>query len=417
MSSPVVIFEDQGFANLLPLTYTRPACRLRCGIVTLWEKIAGAYPSAAVVVHARDYLAPLVGEELKEVAVNKLSGDSALLINGRLIAPADLAEVIPLEGEDCAYASDEGIAAARVSGGRCAEIAKLLSAGPLPEGWAADLKRQDVDLPLVRYPWDLVHHNAGQIAADFTRLKLGGRILGQVHASAILDGEANIHVAQAAEVHPGAILLAHQGPIFIAPGAKVMAGAVLEGPVAVGPKSSIKMQAKIYEGTSMGEYCKIGGEVEESIFQAYTSKQHDGFLGHSFLGEWINLGADTNNSDLKNNYGTVKVMINGSKVDSGSLFVGVIMGDHSKTGINTMINTGTVIGVGCNLYGGDFPPKYMPSFCWGGSAGLVEYHFDKFVDTAAKVMGRRDRDLTPAGRAMLETINKLTAAERKSATS
>jgi len=140
-------------------------------------------------------------------------------------------------------------------------------------------------------------------------------------------------------------------------------------------------------------------------------------LGHSFLGEWINLGAGTNNSDLKNNYSTVKVMINGSNVDSGSLFVGVIIGDHSKTGINTMINTGTVVGVGCNLYGGDFPPKYVPSFSWGGAAGLVEYQFDKFVSTAEKVIGRRERALTPAGRAMLETVRKLTARERKAATS
>jgi UDP-N-acetylglucosamine diphosphorylase/glucosamine-1-phosphate N-acetyltransferase len=409
----LVIIEDQGYTKLLPLTYTRPACRLRCGIVTLWEKIAAAYPSAEVVIHTREYVAPVIGEEIKPVAVSRFDGDAALLVNGRLIAPADLAATIPAQGDDCAYVANRQVVAARVSGNQWAEVARLLAAGPVPDRWADGLKTETVELPVVDYPWDLVTHNGAQIAADFDRMKLAGRIVGEVHPSAILDAKQRIHVAEGAQVHPGAILLAHEGPIFIGPSAKVMAGAVLEGPVAVGRKSSIKMQAKIYEGTSLGEYCKVGGEVEESVFQAYSNKQHDGFLGHAFLGEWINLGADTNNSDLKNNYSTVTVTIDGNPVDSGSLFVGAIIGDHSKTGINTMLNTGTVIGVGCNVYGADFPPKCVPSFCWGGAGGLVEHDLAKCLSTAEKVMRRRDRTLTPAGRAMLETVFKMTADERR----
>jgi UDP-N-acetylglucosamine diphosphorylase/glucosamine-1-phosphate N-acetyltransferase len=244
-------------------------------------------------------------------------------------------------------------------------------------------------------------------------MKVAGRINGTVHESAILDRKENIHVAEGAEVHPGAILLGGEGPVCIGPGAKVMAGAVLEGPVSVGRKSSVKILAKIYEGTSIGEFCKIGGEVEECIFQAYSNKQHDGFKGHSFYGEWINIGADGNNSDLKNNYSNVKVFINGKPVDTGSMFVGSTVGDHSKSGINSMFNTGTVVGVGCNIYGANFPPKYIPSFCWGGSGGFVEHKLDKFLSTAEKVMARRKRELTPAGRKMLETVFKATAEERK----
>jgi len=173
------------------------------------------------------------------------------------------------------------------------------------------------------------------------------------------------------------------------------------------------MLAKIYEGTSIGEYCKIGGEVEESIFQGYTNKQHDGFLGHSYLGEWINLGADTNNSDLKNNYSPVKVTINGKEIDSENLFVGLIMGDHSKTGINTMFNTGTVVGVGCNIYGGDFPPKYLPSFMWGNSKKMKEHDFKKFLQTTERVLTRRDKKLTPNTKEMLQKVFDLTKKERK----
>jgi UDP-N-acetylglucosamine diphosphorylase/glucosamine-1-phosphate N-acetyltransferase len=381
--------------------------------MTLWEKIAAAYPSASVVLHARDHVAAVTAEEVNGVKVNELSGDAALLVNGRLVAPPDVAKVIPLEGDDQAYISNGEIVAARVSGGRCAELAGLIAAGPLPDGWADGLKASTVELPLIKYPWDLVTHNATQITSDFERMKVGGRLVGDVHPSATLVNEARIHVAEGARIEPGAILIAEGGPVFVGPGAKIMAGAVLEGPVSVGRKSSIKILAKIYEGTSIGEYCKIGGEVEECIFQAYSNKQHDGFMGHSYFGEWINLGADSNNSDLKNNYSAVKATINGQQIDTGSLFVGTTAGDHSKSGINSMFNTGTVIGTGCNCFGAGFPPKYIPSFAWGGAEGFVEHGFDRFLVTAERVMGRRDRPLTPAHRRMLKTVFELTADERR----
>ena len=412
MTRPVAVFEDAEHVWLGPLTYTRPACRLRCGIQTLWEKIAAAYPGAPIVLHARNYVAPVVAEEIPQVTVNHLTAPAALLVNGRLIAPADLADRVPLDGPDATYWHEGTVVAVRISGPRCGELAGLLPRGPLPDGWADGLPRHDVDVPLVRYPWDLVQHNPGQIAADFDRLRLGGRIEGTVHPSAVLDRPERIYVAPGAEVAPGAILLGSHGPIAIGEGSIAMAGSVVEGPVALGPHGAIKMLSKIYEGTSTGEYCKIGGEVGACIFQAYTSKQHDGYLGHSYFGEWINIGADANNSNLKNNYGTVRVALNGQEIDSGLLFVGSTVGDHTKFGINSMINTGTVIGVGCNLFGADFPPKHVPSFCWGGAAGFIEHEFARFLATAQKVMARRKRDLTPAYRRMLETVFTQTANER-----
>ena len=190
---------------------------------------------------------------------------------------------------------------------------------------------------------------------------------------------------------------AEHGPIYISKNATIMANAVIEGPCFIGEKTTIKIGAKIYEGCTFGEVCKIGGEIEESIVHAYSNKQHEGFIGHAYIGEWCNFGADTNNSDLKNNYSNVKVQINDTLVDSGSMFVGLFMGDHSKTGINTMLNTGTVVGVGCNVYGGDFPPRLIPSFHWGGGTGpTVKYDFDKIMETAQNVMDRRDIELTDA---------------------
>ncbi|MEJ2637882.1 MAG: hypothetical protein P8184_21680 [Calditrichia bacterium] len=159
--------------------------------------------------------------------------------------------------------------------------------------------------------------------------------------------------------------------------------------------TAIKIGAKIYEGTSVGEVCKVGGEVEESIFQSYSNKQHDGFLGHAYIGEWVNLGADTNNSDLKNNYGNVKVNFGGAMVDSGSMFVGLAMGDHSKSGINTMFNTGTVVGPMSNIFGSGFPPKYIAPFSWGGAEQMVEHELEKALETARLVMQRRGKQLTP----------------------
>jgi UDP-N-acetylglucosamine diphosphorylase/glucosamine-1-phosphate N-acetyltransferase len=365
-----------------------------------------------VVLHARKHVAPVVAEEIPRVGVNRLAGDAALLVNGRLLAPPDLADRVPLDGPDAAYLCEGQIAAARVSGPRCDEVARLLEGGPLPEGWADGLPRQDLDTVLVRYPWDLVQHNAEQIAADFSRLGLGGRIEGAVHPSAVLDGSDRIHIASGAEVEPGAILLGRRGPIYIGEGSVVMAGAVVEGPMALGPHGSIKILSKMYEGTSTGEYCKIGGEVEACVFQAYSSKQHDGHMGHCYFGEWVNIGADANNSNLKNNYSTVRVTLNGQEIDSGQLFVGATVGDHTKFGISSMLNTGTVIGVGCNLFGSEFPPKYVPSFCWGGAAGFQGHRVDKFLATAERVMARRKRTLTAAHRQMLETVFALTDEER-----
>ena len=191
-----------------------------------------------------------------------------------------------------------------------------------------------------------------------------------------------------------------------------MSHSFIQGPASIGNDSIIKKGATVYHNTSIGEYCKVGGEVESSVILSFTNKQHEGFLGHSYLGSWINIGAGTNNSDLKNNYENITVLLNGKPVDTGSRFVGLIMGDHSKTAINTMFNTGTIAGVSCNIFGEGFPPRYIPSFSWGGSAFLKQYDIKKSLDVAEIVMKRRNRELTPEEENMLRKVFELTGKER-----
>ncbi|MBI4531482.1 MAG: hypothetical protein HY709_08145, partial [Candidatus Latescibacteria bacterium] len=234
-----------------------------------------------------------------------------------------------------------------------------------------------------------------------------------VYEGAYLLDSSNIYIAPGATVKPGVVLDAEGGPIFIDQGARIFPNATIEGPAYIGRKTQIKIGAKIYEGTTVGEVCKVGGEVEGSIIHGYSNKQHDGFLGHAYLGMWVNLGADTNNSDLKNNYSSVRVMIDGEEIDTGSMFVGLTMGDHSKSGINTMFNTGTVVGAVCNVFGAGFPPKEIPSFTWGGADGLTIYDPHRAIEVCRRVMARRDVPLTDVDAQFLQRLFELTAKDRE----
>jgi len=404
MTTAVCLFEDNGYRKLLPLTHTRPIYHLRCGTGSLAEKIRQVYDPAQISYHCRPELAEILACRIPGQTINQVSGDTCLLINGRLLATVDLTDRVPLEGDDCLYTSGSTLVAARISGDHLKKLAEKITGGPLSTDlWAID-RTEEVDLPLITYPWDLVQRNGQQIEIDWKLYSYQAGIRGQVDEGAWMLGRENIFIDQDARVKPGAVLDAEEGPIIISAGAKVFPNATIEGPAFIGPKSMIKIGAKVYEGTTIGEVCKVGGEVEESIIHSYSNKQHDGFLGHAYLGKWVNLGADTNNSDLKNNYGNVKVYVDGEMVDSGSMFVGLTMGDHSKSGINTMFNTGTVVGVCCNVYGSGFPHKFVPSFSGGGAEGMVEHRLEEALETARKVMGRRKISLTPEDEKLLTAI-------------
>jgi UDP-N-acetylglucosamine diphosphorylase/glucosamine-1-phosphate N-acetyltransferase len=270
---------------------------------------------------------------------------------------------------------------------------------------------------MVSYPWDLVNFNGGEIVSDFGLLapERGQRMRGTVYEGAHLINPENIVIGEGSRVKPGVVLDGETGPIWIGNNVTVFPNAVIEGPAFVGDRSLIKVGAKIYENTSIGPVCKVGGEVEGAVIHSFSNKQHDGFLGHAYLGMWVNLGADTNNSDLKNNYGNVKLVIDGETVDSGSMFMGLVMGDHSKSAINSMFNTGTVVGVSSNVFGSGFPPKSVPSFAWGGGEGLKTYELERALDVARRVMGRRKMVLSPAEEKVLRVVFELTKKERSPA--
>lgn len=408
MSYNLGVFEDGFYSHLYPLSLTRPVFDLRCGMTSLLEKITRHYSDFTLHLFVRDYLAGLTKENHPHARVNQIPANSCLLINGRFLFEGDLPRH---EGEDMIWRNGGKIVAARLSAKSLTSLTVDQGRLIVPETFAG-IPQHEIAGKFLEFPWDLVNNNPAEIRKDFDYLNLGGQILGKLYPNVTLIDEKNIHVAAGATIKPGVVLDAEDGPIFIDEGATVMANACLQGPLYLGKKSIIKMGAKIYEGTSIGPVCKIGGEVEESIIHGYSNKQHEGFLGHAYLGEWVNLGADTNNSDLKNNYGNVKVHIDGKMVDSGSLFAGLFMGDHSKSGINTMFNTGTVVGVMSNVFGAGYPDKFIPSFTWGGAESSETYALGKALEVARRVMTRRKQNLTPAQEAVLRHVFEITRSER-----
>jgi UDP-N-acetylglucosamine diphosphorylase/glucosamine-1-phosphate N-acetyltransferase len=232
------------------------------------------------------------------------------------------------------------------------------------------------------------------IATDVALLSAGSAFSEELPGAVVLGrGRHPLIVFEGARAE-GAIINLNHGPVVLGPESEVMEGAMIRGPFVLGERSVVKMGAKIYGPTAIGPHCKVGGELSNVLFQGFANKAHDGFLGNSAIGEWCNLGADTNCSNLKNNYSDVRQWNyrTGGYEATGLQFCGLVMGDHAKCGINTMFNTGTVVGVGANVFGGGFPPKFVPDFGWGGAEGLTEFHFDRFLETARAVMNRRGQN-------------------------
>jgi UDP-N-acetylglucosamine diphosphorylase / glucose-1-phosphate thymidylyltransferase / UDP-N-acetylgalactosamine diphosphorylase / glucosamine-1-phosphate N-acetyltransferase / galactosamine-1-phosphate N-acetyltransferase len=413
MTTSLGIFEDKQYASLLPLTALHPVWDIRCGIFTLGEKIERAYAGATIRLNCRTSLAPLVQEEHPNRPVNALPAGPCLFLNGRLLADPGITTRIPLTGPDTVYTCGPVIVGVRASRETLRSITQD-DEGLLDFSALSGLPHTETACTLVQYPWEIVNANGRWITADAAAFESApSRMEGAViYQGAHLLNPGAITIGRGSTIKPGVVLDAENGPIVIGANVRIFPNAVIEGPAYIGDGSLVKIGAKIYENTSIGPVCKVGGEVEGCILHGYANKQHDGFLGHSYLCPWVNLGADTNNSDLKNNYSTVRVTINGTEINSGSLFAGLIMGDHAKSGINTMFNTGTVVGVGSNVFGSGFPPKYIPAFSWGGSEGMETYEIGKCIAVARTVMQRRSRTLTSAAEAAMRHLFTQTVNER-----
>ena len=404
------IFEDEAYSQLLPMTYTRPVYDLVCGMTSLREKIKSVFAGYRIVLQCRAHLAPVLRREHPDIPVNRIPEGDCLFINGRILANADLVAQIPLDGKNESYFVDDTLAACQLNWER---IRNLDLSVPLNREVFNVDKKNTIDAIFVQYPWDLVEKNEKQIEQDFHVLVSDGFIEGTVWEHVSFIERSKVYVGKSAIIRPGVVLDAERGPIYIGEGVTVFPNAVIEGPAYIGPKTQIKAGARITGGTTIGPVCKIGGEVDRSVILGFSNKQHDGYLGHSYIGNWVNFGAGTTNSDLKNNYHSVKVFVNGNEVDTGSLFVGLFIGDHSKSGVNMMFNAGTVIGICCNVFGAHFPPKFVPSFSWGGYGGFTEYDIEKVIGTARVVMARRDLELTAEEEELLRYVFHMTAEERR----
>lgn len=402
----IVVFEDHGFKNLLPVVYFRPVWELMCGTGTLLDKIRSLFPKENVSLQARQYLKDYYLES--SLLFDSTPEEDTVFINGRWLLNLEEREKILNMPDNSLLKSEKGIAAWRVSKRK---ITDYFENGVLREERVlSDFTAHSLTTELIEYPWDLIDHNGQHIKEDFENWGKAGKVLGQLDDGSHIMGRDNIYIGEGARIMPGVIVNAEDGPVWISEKCKIMPNSVLEGPLFIGEQSIIKIGAKIYENSTIGKVCKVGGELEGSIIQEFSNKQHDGFLGHSYLGAWINLGADTNNSDLKNNYGEISVYVNNQSVETGKRFLGTIMGDHSKTAINTQLNTGTVVGVSCNIFGEGFPPKFIPSFSWGGASGFREYNFEKALEVAGIVMGRRKIKFSDKHVGLFRAVKELSTA-------
>ncbi|MDX2002797.1 MAG: GlmU family protein [Chitinophagales bacterium] len=392
----VVLFEEPHIrARLLPFTFTRHTGCIRIGILTIfekWERLLSAKTSFI----AEDYLAIKYPLSLHE---------DNLLINACILPDKPLAEAIAnLQTGERLVKNGRPLAV------RSNESYQSYLNGHYQEGH--DLEYQE-EVVFIDRIWQIFRHNGTAINLDF-ELLTAGRESQALHPSNTVLGDHPVFLEEGATAHCS-VFNTKDGPIYIGKDAEVMEGCLVRGPFALCDHSQLKLGAKVYGPTTIGPHSKMGGEINNSVIFGYTNKAHDGFLGNSVLGEWCNLGADTNNSNLKNNYGNVKLWDYDSEemVDTGLQFCGLFMGDHSKCGINTMFNTGTVVGVSANIFGGGFPKTMIPSFTWGGAGGFTTYHLNKAFEVAERVMSRRNLHLTDDDKRIMQKVFEATAQYRK----
>lgn len=387
----LVLFDNAVWEDLLPLSFTKPVSELRIGITTIREK--WTHYSKNVSWHTQDYLSAKYPQSLT---------NDNLFVNASLIPTSKVVDAIEGLGFGQGLTHNGRLQAFR---GKNFDY-ELISS-------SENLKRFEGDIISIEHTWDIFEKNDEVLRIDFEQLTKGRNSASISKTNNVLAVE-NIFIEKGAKVE-FATINATEGPVYIGKDAVVMEGALIQGPLALCEHGTIKMGAKIYGATTIGPWCKAAGEVQNSVIMAYSNKGHDGYLGNAVLGEWCNIGADTNDSNLKNNYTKVKIWGYAQErfVDTGLQFCGLVMGDHSKCGINTMFNTGTVVGVSANIFGSGFPRNFIPSFSWGGASGFSLYLLKKALETAEIVMARRKLALTDDDRKILKHVFDLTKKYRK----
>lgn len=381
-----ILFDSFRRDNLLPFVYTRPVADIRIGILTIrekWEKMLGAKTSTLT----EDYLS-------EKHPLHKTSDN--ILINGSVLPTVELIQRIGELQSGETIVKDEAIIAMRLS---AEEINKLDEHEDLIEHLFTG------EFLKVNNSWDIFAQNAQAIRNDFELMTKGRKSAVLSKTNFVKGDPKHIFLEKGAKLD-FAFLNTEEGPIYIGKNAEIMEGSKVRGPFALCEGSTLKLDAKIYGGTTIGPHSKVGGELNNVVIFGYSNKAHDGFLGNSVIGEWCNLGADTNTSNLKNTYDEIKVWSIAQRtfVNTGLQFCGLMMGDHSKSGINTMFNTGTVVGVSCNIFGSGYQRNFIPSFSWGGPQGLKSYNLQRAYDVAEAVYKRRDKVFDQVEQKILSNI-------------
>ncbi len=392
----IILFDDPSTrSHLLPLTYLRPIADIRIGIMTIAEKWM-SFSVSKVSYLVAEYLQPNFPRNIE---------DQNLLINGAVIPNDGLWEEINrlLPGEGL-YKEDVLLAAIVEAG----EIDEFLNG-------SNNLKRKQhsESVVIIDRVWKIFNENGDQIRKDFDIVTKGRESASVTDPHTIIYGKENLFLEEGVDIK-AAIINAEEGPIYLGKNSRIMESAILHGPVAVGEGTHINLNAKVRHNTTFGPYCRAGGEINNVVMFGYSNKGHEGFLGNAVIGEWCNIGADTNNSNLKNNYADVKIWSYPKKgfINTGLQFCGMIMGDHTKCGINTMFNTGTVIGIGSNIFGAGFPRNFIPSFSWGGASGFKSFRIERFYEMANKMMERRNIQLSDNDKAILSHIFEVSSEFR-----
>ncbi|MGY6561500.1 MAG: GlmU family protein [Luteibaculaceae bacterium] len=394
----IILFDNLTYKQLLPFTYTRPTALLRWGGLTIQEKWQKAQ-AASVTVFTRNYL--------RKKYPTVCNTEVKLYVNASVLPWHGFAEALLNLNSNTALVDAKSNVLAFKSSESFTDLAALFN-------YVAQAPKEVYrsEIICLQHSWQLFAENAREIELDF-------KVLTKDKLSAPIP-EGNTIIGNQIFLEPGAKITASvinttSGPVYLSKDAEIMEGCLVRGGLFLGEGAQLKMGAKIYGASTFGPFCKVGGEVNNSILFGYSNKGHDGFLGNSVLGEWCNLGADTNNSNLKNNYSSIKVWSYETEMyaDTGLQFCGLMMGDHSKSSINAMFNTGTVVGVAANVFGSGFPPKLVPSFSWGGSEGFETFLLPKAIEMAKKMCERRHIDFTEVDEEIFGHIFSMSQKFRK----
>ncbi len=407
----ICLYEDDGYAGLMPFTFMRPAYSLLLGGSTLYDKMADFFRFGNLSLHCRPALKPYLRRIFPHHIINDINlGSPCLFVNGRLVITSVIFDTFidHCTGHDMLYTHRGQVVAAYLGGQSLRKMKEILESGiPSSSVLIAEFRRGCVakeldDALLLTKPWDLLVHHLPMFTQDFERLDSGGIIKGDMAPYSVIYNENQVYIGEQCQIEDFVLIDARKGPVVLANNVIVQSGSRLEGPLYIGPYSQVIGGS--LRASSIGSYCKVGGEISHSIIHDYSNKSHYGFLGHSIVGQWVNLGAGTTTSNLKNTYGTIKVTWDGQQVDTGLQFFGAILGDHVKASIGTLFSAGTRVGFGTTLLGNMIHDRDIPSFRWGQPMQYEPYPLDSFLTVANRMMSRRNIAMSPDERELIASL-------------